>query len=165
MKINYMDQTSILITSIAVLTGILVLVGVYSIILIADFRRALKHLNRILERVDSITEHVDTNLVKPTATLAGILALLREGSAIIHEVKEIAEESPAAAKVIASEAKEVIETVGEETRETISEAGGEAKEVTAEVSQEAQEFAIKREPEPMAARSLATHRRYFTKRR
>ena len=109
-------------------------------------RRSLKKLDRILERVDSITEHVDTNIVRPSSSLAGILAVLREGAEIVREVRNISEEAPEAAKLIT-----------EEVAEATHEVGDAAKEVAHEVSPEAREMALK---EPVI-KAFSSRRRFF----
>lgn len=180
-----MDQTTFLVITITILSAVLVIVGIYAVFVIRDLRQTLKHLNKILGRVDSITEHVDTTIIRPGSSLAGVLSLLRQGTQVMSEIKDLSQQAGATAQVISNEVKEVAETVKEDlapvveeevkeisgtikedVKEVISKAAesGEdtAQEVTADVKEAVAEVM---RPEPMAARSLAPRRRFHSKKR
>ena len=176
-----MDQTLILVISIAVLSAVLVIVGIYSLMVLHDFRQTLRHANKILGQIEGITEHLDSNLIRPASSIAGILAVLKEGAQVVHEIKEIAEDAPKTAEVVTESVKEIAGAVGGEVKEVIEEArdsskeaahelvqevASEVKETTDEVAGEAKEvIAEARRPEPMAAGALASRRRFFSRKK
>lgn len=176
-----MDQTLILVISIAVLSGVLVIVGVYSLMVLHDFRKTLGHANKILGQLEGITEHLDSNLIRPASSIAGILAVLKEGAQVVHEIKEIAEDAPKTAEVVTESAKEITQVIGDQAKEVVAnvkegsqevaaevthQAAEEVKETSAEVAGRAKEvIAEARRPEPMASRSLAPRRRFFSRKK
>lgn len=131
-----MSETLILVSAIAVLSGVLVIVGIYFLLVLRDFRETLHRANKILGRVDSISEQVDSNVIRPASSLAGILAVLREGAQVVHEIKEIAEEAPETARAVSHEAREIAEVVKEEVAPAVAEA---AKEVVEEIKEDVKE--------------------------
>lgn len=180
-----MDQTTFLVITITILSAVLVIVGVYAVFVIRDLRQTLHHINKILGRVDSITEHVDTNIIRPSSSLAGVLSLLRQGAQVMGEIKDLSEQAGATAQIISKEAKEVVQVVKDDLApvvkeevqdlaETVKEA---AREVTDETTQATKEAALEviedvkesvadtARPEPQAARSLAPRRRFHSKKR
>lgn len=180
-----MDQTTFLVITISILSAVLVIVGVYAVFVIRDLRQTLRHINKILGRVDSITEHVDTNLIRPSSSLAGVLSLLRQGAQVMGEIKDLSQTAGATAQVISREAKEVAQVVKEDLapavkdevkdvsgiikddlKEVISEAAESSKDAVQEVTEEVKESAAEMiRPELQAARSLAPRRRFHSKKR
>lgn len=180
-----MDQTTFLIITISILSAVLIIVGVYAVFVIRDLRQTLRHLNKILGRVDSITEHVDTTIIRPGSSLAGVLSLLRQGTQVMSEIKDLSQQAGATAQVISKEAKEVVQVVKDDLApvvkeevkdlsQTVKEAAGEVTDETIEATKEAALEAIEDvkesvaeiiRPEPQAAGSLAPRRRFHSKKR
>lgn len=180
-----MDQTTFLVVTITVLSAVLVIVGVYAVFVIRDLRQTLRHINKILGRVGSITEHVDTNIIRPSSSLAGVLSLLRQGAQVMGEIKDLSQQAGATAQVISKEAKEVVHVVKDDLApvvkeevkdlaETVKEAASgvttetteAAKEVVSEAAEDVKESVSETaRPEPQAARSLAPRRRFHSKKR
>jgi hypothetical protein len=169
-----MDLNTALVIAIIVLSAVLVVVGIYAILVLRNLLEATSKLKKILGRVDSISEHVDTNIIRPATSLAGILAILRDGAKIASEVKHLSSDTAETAHLISSEAKEVSEAVKEElvpavtegAKEVITEVKEDAKDV-AEVAKASAEEVIAevKKPEPMKSGSLKSSRRFFSKRR
>lgn len=182
-----MDQSLLLAIAIALLSLSLSVAGVYVVLVLRDLRRTLTHANKILGRLDSMSEHIDTNLIRPASSIAGVLALLREGVQMVGEVKNLSQGSGVAAKAITQEVREVVQVVKEELAPSVAEA---AKEVVQEISDQVQEASahisdqvkevvtesateakavlaeakLATKPEPLASRSLSSsRRRFFTK--
>lgn len=180
-----MDQTTFLVITITILSAVLVVVGVYAVFVIRDLRQTLRHVNKILGRVDSITEHVDTNIIRPSSSLAGVLSLLRQGAQVMGEIKDLSQQAGATAQVISKEAKEVVQVVkddlapvvreevkdlAETVKETVDDVTAEtneaAKEVASEITEDVKDSVAEIiRPEPQAARSLAPRRRFHSKKR
>ena len=180
-----MDQTTFLVITISILSAVLIIVGVYAVFVIRDLRQTLRHVNKILGRVDSITEHVDTNLIRPSSSLAGVLSLLRQGAQVMGEIKDLSQQAGATAQVITREAKEVAQVVKDDlapvvreevkevsgiikdgAKEVISEAAESSKDTVQEVTEDVKEAAAEiTRPEPLTARSLAPRRRFHSKKR
>lgn len=180
-----MDQTTFLVVTITILSSVLVIVGVYAVFVIRDLRQTLRHLNKILGRVDSITEHVDASIIRPSSSLAGVLALLRQGAQVMGEIKDLSQTAGATAQaisrevkeaaqvvkddlapVVREEAKEIAAVVKDDVKEIINEAADSSKEVVNSATEDVKESVAEiTRPEPQAARSLAPRRRFHSKKR
>src|SRR5436190_708612 len=115
-----MDPTMILAIAIVSLALVLVAVGIYSIMVLRDVREAIKQVNKILGRVDSMAEHVDLNVIRPGSSLAGLLGILRDGAHLVNEIRHISQDVSQTAKTVSSEVKEVSQVVKEDLIPAVS---------------------------------------------
>lgn len=176
-----MDPTTILAIAIVSLSAVLVVVGTYSVFVLRDMRESMRRVNKILGRVDAITEHVDQNIIRPSSSLAGVLAVLRDGAQIVHEIKNLSDDVTQTAKVVNTEVKQVSQVVREDLVPAVSagisdvgqtvrhEAQSVASEITDQAQQVVQNVASSDgsavQPEPMKVGSLSSPRRRFFSRR
>lgn len=128
-----MDSTTLLTIAIVALSAVLVGVGLYAVVIMRQLQRNLGKLEKILGHVDSITTNIDEHIVKPSSSLAGVLAMLREGTQIVDEIRHLSTDTAATAKVIGSEAKEVAEVIRHEVAPAVAE---EVKAVVHDTAQE-----------------------------
>jgi methyl-accepting chemotaxis protein len=211
-----MDSTAILAIAIVTLAAVLIVVGIYAIVILREVHRTAKKVSSIISRVDSVTEAIDSHLVKPGGNIIGILSLLKEGAGILselrqtsgdlatnskavgEEIKKVGRVVKETAPVVAHQAKDVISDAADqgkalvshasvESKAVVSDAASQAEEATHHISSHAQEVidhaadqskevvntaaggaeeVVKaaKQPEPMKAQSLASRRRFFTRR-
>jgi uncharacterized protein YoxC len=115
-----MSETTILVLSIATLAIVMVVVGIYSIIVLGEFRQTLRRVNKILGNTETISDSVAGSL-KPAGSLAGIVTVLRDGLAIVHEMRELARETRSAAHTVSQEAQTAARTAATEVRQVAHE--------------------------------------------
>ena len=80
-----MDTTTFLIIIVVLIALILLAVGIYVILVLHEARQSLQRANRILDRVDSITEIIDSKLVRPATTISGVFSVAKDLLTIIRE--------------------------------------------------------------------------------
>lgn len=139
-----MNETTILIISIAVLSAILVVVGIYSVLVLRDFRMTIRKINKILGNTESASELV-MNGLKPTGSVASVLIVLKDALQIIHEMKELTRETRQTIQSVSHEAQEVAHVAAAEVKEVAQEVR-EPQPVTHEI------------PKPQAEPPAQTHR-------
>jgi hypothetical protein len=110
------NETTVLTASIAVLSAILVVVGIYSVLVLRDFRNTIRKINKILGNTESVSELV-VNGLKPAGSLANVLLVLKDALQIIHEMKELTRETRQTAQVVSQEVKQAAHSVTEEAQE------------------------------------------------
>jgi methyl-accepting chemotaxis protein len=168
-----MDPTTILAIAIVGLSAVLIVVGSYTVILLRDLRRAIGTLNKILGRVDSMTEHFDTNILRPASGLAGLLAVIRDGARVVSEIKHLSGDVAETAKVVNEEVHQASQAVKEDlvpavtagAEEVASAMKEQAVEAVAEVAETVHNGSAP-EPEPLKAGSLSsTRRRFYSRKR
>ena len=184
-----MDPTNILAIAIVSLSAVLIVVGVYAVVILRQLHQTSIKINKIVSRVDTVTEVIDKHLVRPSTNVATALTLLREGVQIIGELRRFSPEVVSNSKAVAKEVKdvahvvkeEVAPTIVEEVHNIISQVAEESKEVIREAVADGEDAlsglgAVRSEvvsksespltstplqPEPMKAHSLSTKRRFF----
>jgi hypothetical protein len=82
-----MDTATFLTIVIILIALILSAVGAYLVLVLHEARSSLKHINRILTRVDNLAEFIDERIAKPSANFASILGVLKEGLDFVHDLK------------------------------------------------------------------------------
>jgi hypothetical protein len=82
-------DTATFLTIVTILIGlILSAVGAYLILVLHEARTSLKHLNRILNRLDKLAEFVDEKIARPGAGFASIFGVLNEGLQFFQDLKK-----------------------------------------------------------------------------
>lgn len=82
-----MDTTAFLTIVIILVSIILTAVGIYLILLLHEARNSIKRLNKILDRVEGISNFLETKIVRPTAGFSNVIYLLKEGLDFFNEIK------------------------------------------------------------------------------
>ena len=82
-----MDTATFLTIVIILIALILSAVGAYLILVLHEARSSLKHINRILTRVDNLAEFIDERIAKPSANFASIFGVLKEGLDFVQDLK------------------------------------------------------------------------------
>lgn len=80
-----MDIQSILIFILALLTINLIVVGVYVVLVLKEFRETLKKANMVLEDVHDVTDAVSN----PVTTIAGIISGLSQSVKAVKSISSL----------------------------------------------------------------------------
>ena len=80
-----MDIQLLLVFILSLLTVNLIIVGVYVVLVLREFRQTLKKANSVLADVESITNAV-TN---PLSALSGIFAAVLEGVKVVKSIRGV----------------------------------------------------------------------------
>ena len=80
-----MDIQLLLVFILSLLTVNLIIVGVYVVLVLREFRQTLKKANGVLDDVESITNAV-TN---PLSALSGIFAAILEGAKVVKSIRGV----------------------------------------------------------------------------
>jgi len=82
-----MDTATFLTIVIILVALVLIAVGVYLILLLHEARHSLKKLNKMLDRVDSVADFVETKIVNPTANITNVFTVIKEGIDFFRDLK------------------------------------------------------------------------------
>jgi hypothetical protein len=85
-----MDTATFLTILIILIALILIAVGAYLILLLHEARHSLRKLNKMLDRVDSVADFVETKIVNPTANITNVFSVIKEGIDFFRDLKKTA---------------------------------------------------------------------------
>ena len=81
----YMDLQTILVFILAVLTINLIIVGIYIVLVLKEFRETVKKANYVLDNVNEFTDH----FVSPVTTIASIISGVTESVKAVKKISSL----------------------------------------------------------------------------
>lgn len=67
-----MELETILTFLLVILTAVFIVVGVYLVIILIDIHQSIKHINKVVGHLDSITRIIDEKVVRPASSIASL---------------------------------------------------------------------------------------------
>lgn len=80
-----MDIQTILVFILAILTINLIILGIYIILVLKEFRDTVKKANYVLENVHEFTDH----FANPITTIAGIVSGVSQSVKVVKEISSL----------------------------------------------------------------------------
>ncbi|MCH7541947.1 hypothetical protein IH981_04210 [Patescibacteria group bacterium] len=82
-----MDSSTFLLILIVIVSVILTVVGIYLVLVLYETRKSLRHLNRVLSHIDSITKTIDEGVAKPANIVLGVVNAVKDLSDILKDFR------------------------------------------------------------------------------